>query len=164
MNRRAFTLVELLVVIAIIGLLSTVAVVALGSARARGKAAKAASDLKQIATALQLYVDTNGGYPCFDHNWVDTWETTWSAPYLKWPKTPWGTRYHFEHGWGPFTYSISIESVPNADAWVLAKLINNGSLTSGILQPWAGTINDNPVRLEWGGVETLPVPNPETCP
>jgi prepilin-type N-terminal cleavage/methylation domain-containing protein len=33
MPRRAFTLVELLVVISIIGLLSTVAVVALGSTR-----------------------------------------------------------------------------------------------------------------------------------
>ena len=157
---NGFTLIELLVVIAVIGLLTTIAVVSLGIARSKGKAARAAGDLRQIATVLQMYVNDNGGYPCFDHNFSDTWETTWSAPYMKWPKNPYGSRYHFEH-LSTFTYSISLESVALADAQVLANLINNGSLSSGILRIWSGT---DPVRLEWGGVDqNLPVPNPETC-
>lgn len=60
---KGFTLVELLVVIAIIGLLSTVAVVALNSARAKSRDAKRVADVKQIQTALELYFNSNNRYP-----------------------------------------------------------------------------------------------------
>jgi prepilin-type N-terminal cleavage/methylation domain-containing protein len=63
MNRKAFTLVELLVVIAIIGLLSTVAVVSLNSARAKARDTKRIADIKQIMTAMNLYLNENGHYP-----------------------------------------------------------------------------------------------------
>ncbi len=63
MNRKGFTLIELLVVIAIIGLLSTLAVVALGSARQKANDAKRLSDIKQIQTALELYYTDNNSYP-----------------------------------------------------------------------------------------------------
>ena len=54
-NKQGFTLIELLVVIAIIGLLSTLAVVALSSARQRARDSKRLADLKQLQTALELY-------------------------------------------------------------------------------------------------------------
>ncbi|MEA1963267.1 MAG: type II secretion system protein [Patescibacteria group bacterium] len=54
-NKKGFTLIELLVVIAIIGLLSTLAVVSLSNARLKARDAKRMSDLKQIATAIELY-------------------------------------------------------------------------------------------------------------
>jgi general secretion pathway protein G len=60
---KGFTLVELLVVIAIIGLLSTLAVVALGSARSRARDARRISDIKQVQTALELYFADQGVYP-----------------------------------------------------------------------------------------------------
>jgi len=63
MNKKGFTLIELLVVIAIIGLLSTLAVVALGSAREKARDSKRLSDLKQTQTALELYYTDNNGYP-----------------------------------------------------------------------------------------------------
>lgn len=63
MNKKGFTLIELLVVIAIIGLLSTLAVVALGQARTKARDAKRLSDLKQVQTALELYYTDKGGYP-----------------------------------------------------------------------------------------------------
>ncbi len=63
MNKKGFTLIELLVVIAIIGILSTLAVVALGSARAKARDARRLSDLKQFATALELYYNDQGSYP-----------------------------------------------------------------------------------------------------
>lgn len=63
MNKKGFTLVELLVVIAIIGLLSTMAVVALNSARAKSRDARRISDVKQIQTALELFYNDYGGYP-----------------------------------------------------------------------------------------------------
>src|SRR3989339_2103409 len=63
MNKKGFTLIELLVVIAIIGLLSTLAVVALGSARVKARDSKRVSDLKQVQTALELYYTDQNAYP-----------------------------------------------------------------------------------------------------
>jgi type II secretion system protein G len=63
MNKKGFTLIELLVVIAIIGLLSTLAVVALSSAREKARDSKRLSDVKQIQTALELYYTDSNAYP-----------------------------------------------------------------------------------------------------
>ncbi|MDO8593055.1 MAG: prepilin-type N-terminal cleavage/methylation domain-containing protein [bacterium] len=62
-KQSGFTLIELLVVIAIIGLLSTLAVVALNNARAKSRDAKRVSDIKQVQTALELYYNDKNGYP-----------------------------------------------------------------------------------------------------
>jgi prepilin-type N-terminal cleavage/methylation domain len=60
---KAFTLVELLVVIAIIGLLSTIAVVAMTTARSKARDTTRIADIKQISTALEQYYSDNNGYP-----------------------------------------------------------------------------------------------------
>ena len=62
-NNKGFTLIELLVVIAIIGLLTTLAVVALDSARTKSRDAKRVTDIKQVQTALELYFNDQDGYP-----------------------------------------------------------------------------------------------------
>ena len=62
-SSKGFTLIELLVVIAIIGLLSTLAVVALNSARQRSRDAKRVSDIRQIQTALELAFSEVNNYP-----------------------------------------------------------------------------------------------------
>lgn len=61
--KRGFTLIELLVVIAIIGLLSTLAVVAMSNARLKARDAKRVSDIKQMQSALDLYATDKNGYP-----------------------------------------------------------------------------------------------------
>ena len=53
-KQKGFTLIELLVVIAIIGLLSTMAVVSLNSARAKARDAKRLSDVRQMANVLAI--------------------------------------------------------------------------------------------------------------
>jgi len=63
MNKKGFTLIELLVVIAIIGLLATLAVVALGSAREKARDSRRISDVKQVQTALEFYYTDNDAYP-----------------------------------------------------------------------------------------------------
>lgn len=60
---QAFTLVELLVVIAIIGILSTLSIVGLNSARAKARDSRRLSDVREIATALEMYYSDTGVYP-----------------------------------------------------------------------------------------------------
>src|SRR3989338_11506213 len=62
-HHSGFTLIELLVVIAIIGVLTTIAVVALAAARAKARDTKRVADTHSIFLALELYNDDNGGYP-----------------------------------------------------------------------------------------------------
>lgn len=59
---RGFTLIELLVVIAIIGILSSVVLASLNTARKKGRDARRISDIKQMQLALELYYDTEGSY------------------------------------------------------------------------------------------------------
>ncbi len=61
--KRGFTLIELLVVIAIIGILASIVLASLDSARKKGRDARRIADLKQIQLALELYYDANGQYP-----------------------------------------------------------------------------------------------------
>lgn len=64
-SKKGFTLIELLVVIAIIGILSSIVLVSLGSARKKARDARRQSDIKQIGLALELYYDAQSSptYP-----------------------------------------------------------------------------------------------------
>lgn len=66
--KKGFTLIELLVVIAIIGILSSIVLASLNSARARGQEANIKSNLKNIQTQAELSYDTPGNYSlvCID--------------------------------------------------------------------------------------------------
>ncbi|HWH07033.1 MAG TPA: prepilin-type N-terminal cleavage/methylation domain-containing protein [Candidatus Paceibacterota bacterium] len=65
-STRGFTLIELLVVIAIIGILSSVVLVSLNSARMKARDTRRIADLNQIRLALELYYDDKGYYPPTD--------------------------------------------------------------------------------------------------
>lgn len=61
---RGFTLIELLIVIAIIGILSTVVLASLSTARAKARDSSRLHQVNQIRNALVLYANDHGGkYP-----------------------------------------------------------------------------------------------------
>ena len=58
MNNKGFTLIELLVVIAIIGILASVILVSVNSARNKGNDAAVKANLDSVRTQAQIYYDS----------------------------------------------------------------------------------------------------------
>ena len=70
MKRAGFTLIELLVVIAIVAALAAILFPVFATVRERGRRTVCQSNLKQIALAMQQYVQDNGGvYPPAPYTW-----------------------------------------------------------------------------------------------
>lgn len=159
-NDRGFTLIELLVVVAIIGILATVVIASVTSARKRGRDARRTRDLQEIRSAIELYISQNGVAPdmgipsCLDPqggdrdcianetNFLLNWNTleTQLAPYIsKLSKDPCGikcfgqpdTKYD-----GYFTYTYQAPSTLS----YLNDVVGPGTTTSSTYTIFAQNI------------------------
>ncbi len=90
-NRKAgFTLIELLVVIAIIGILASVVLSSLSSAREGARDASRRASLHQVKTAMEMYRNVYGSYPNIGpcRNFNEAQIRTPMAPYIDLPLDP----------------------------------------------------------------------------
>ena len=69
--QKGFTLIELLVVIAIIGLMSSIVLASLSSARNKARDVAIKQDLKQMAILMALNYDNYGSYSQLQVGWVN---------------------------------------------------------------------------------------------
>lgn len=92
-RRFAFTLIELLVVVAIIGVLASLLLPALARSRGKARAVQCASQLRQVALAIRMYVDDNADtFPRSQHSAFTHAELPWGraiAPFLGQTGTRW---------------------------------------------------------------------------
>lgn len=63
LREKGFTLIELLVVVTIIGILSSIVVASLRSARVKARDVTRLADLRQVALGLEFYIDHYRHYP-----------------------------------------------------------------------------------------------------
>lgn len=78
-SKKGFTLIELLIVIAIIGILASIIVVNLTTARGKARDARRKSDMDSIRNALEMYNNKNGRYP----DTLNAWQwSTQSQPWI----------------------------------------------------------------------------------
>lgn len=87
MKNRGFTLIELLVVIAVIGILASVVLASLNSARVKARNARRNSDIKELITAFNLGLNGSGTLPdtgtanwhCISATCYDAWVSAYPA-------------------------------------------------------------------------------------
>lgn len=71
-NQQGYNLIELMVVVGIIGLLSSVVVASLASARKSSRETTRKADLVQLQKALEGYFTANSGFPSTGGAWWGT--------------------------------------------------------------------------------------------
>jgi len=125
---RGFTLIELLVVIAIIGILSSVVLASLNTARSKARDAQRASDSTTLSTVITEWENDHNGRPIVGVG-------GYSEPFY--PGTP---------NSGLYSYLVPtyISSVPNDPMWNSSYSVDNGSAYYFVADWSSAQISANP--------------------
>lgn len=157
-KNNGFTLLELLMVIAIIGILASVILASLNSARDKGRIANAQSEIGTIRSALALLRTDTGLYPnaastfCrIDpgaNNEVDLNDpdmglvgndagtfSQWDGPYIVEAVDPWGNSYYLDEDYQCLAATVGCQGITdvNSDSGssVIVSCGPNGELDTG---------------------------------
>jgi prepilin-type N-terminal cleavage/methylation domain-containing protein/prepilin-type processing-associated H-X9-DG protein len=160
-SRRGFTLIELLVVIAIIAILAAILFPVFAQAREKARQVSCLSNLRQMSTAVAMYVQDYEAYPVYSYPSPsnERWHTI-LQPYVKntgvfvCPSSAF-QRYHFRNmGYG-YNYQYLARDVSRggpgsvgesaieypADTIAIADSWGTGGWAQNP-QPWSDTAND----------------------
>jgi prepilin-type N-terminal cleavage/methylation domain-containing protein len=131
-TKAAFTLVELLVVISIIGLLSSVVLASLNSARVKARDARRQADMKELQKAVEFYYDKYNAYPNNDTTAGGDWSAAYKAQVTEFiPRAPLdplvnnSSRYY-----GSYRMTWASDANCNGKYVLWAYLENGGSKTT----------------------------------
>ena len=102
-----FTLIELLVVIAVIGILASVVMASLNSARAKARDVRRMADLGEIRKAIEFYYDDHGYYPPSRCGW-DCNDYRYSADGPDW--------LAFQTDLAPYISKLPVDPINNLNA------------------------------------------------
>lgn len=74
-KQSGFTIVELLIVIVVIGILATLVIVTFSGVQQKARDTKRQTDVKALASQLEVYYANNGSYPALAQLQDNTWVT-----------------------------------------------------------------------------------------
>lgn len=155
MNKDGFSLVEILVVIAIIGVLASVVIGPLQSARTKAQIARAQTDLSSVRAALvalhgdtQLYpngassycrttvpsdnevnlISANAGLTANGLGWPN-----WNGPYMPSSTDPWGGFYYLDEDYRCMASTTGCQGITDSgnDSSVLVSCGENQATADG---------------------------------
>ena len=128
-SKKSFTLIELLVVITVIGLLASIVLVSMGSARKRARDARRQADIRQIGTAMEFYYSDNSDKYLLTTAGANT-VTAIGAYMPALPKDPLNTspqQYTWTGNASPYQYyCVYTKLEVEADTWFCAS--NKGAM------------------------------------
>ncbi len=149
---KGFTLIELLVVIAIIGLLSSVVLSSLNTARAKGNDANRRTSIHNLQVALELYYQQNDSYPLSggattpNAGWTTSNDSSWTtlqsalSPYMsRLPTDPTQSSSGWPGASGTYSYSYYSNSYGCPGHWYMIVWRPEGTVPSPGITACDGT-------------------------
>ena len=150
MQHRGFTLIELLVVVAIIGLLASIVIASLNTARTKGRDARRVADIRELQHALEMCNDAGTGACQYGYP-SSTTPTASSTPLSAYisvlPKDPSTSRAYAYIALGPsagpyctgYHMGAALESSSNSSLNSAAKSAATTSICSTTNGLWGDT-------------------------